>query len=287
MQLPPVNESESGSFYAGKCTELKNIIRQAANNPIIASSMIIRDMIEEGKFDLTRFKESFKLDGQYGIIEAQKDVATKWMLDSFKSKDFQQDNDKFRCLAWTNKQVNAINDLAYNYVYENPDTPFMPGQIVVLRNYSMENFHINQELQVGDINRRSVKYFPPQDLTQCYVENQKLIEAVDCWEVMLSDHENTEAAYYIRDQKTHSQNIARLREASRKDGSVWQLFFDYLDYYSDIRHPYAMTVHCSQGSTFENQFLLLDDILRNPNVKEMMQMLYVAVTRPSHSLVVM
>ncbi|MBL4860854.1 MAG: ATP-binding domain-containing protein [Acinetobacter sp.] len=89
------------------------------------------------------------------------------------------------------------------------------------------------------------------------------------------------------DTAAHNRNINSLYIAARARGGVWPLFFSYKDYYADLRHPYAMTVHCSQGSTFENQFLMLDDILKNPNTREMMQMLYVAVTRPSRCLVVM
>lgn len=289
-QLPPVGEVESGSFHAGKTTELKTVIRQAAENPIIAASMLLREMIDNEKFDLVRLKQLFHLDNHTGIVEAPYHVALKWMMDSFKSTDFEENNDKFRCVAWTNKTVNMINKMAYNHVYGNPDTPFMPDQTVVLRNNAMEQFYVNQELNVKSLNIETVPYRPDgrdATVTAAYAANQDLIDPVRCWAVRLTAEDDDEVAYYIDDNRTHERNISSLRDASKAHGSVWPLFFSYLDYYADLRHPYAMTVHCSQGSTFENQFLMIDDVMKNPNTREMMQMLYVAVTRPSNCLVVM
>lgn len=291
MQLPPVNEVESGSFNAGQCTELKTVIRQAAENPIIAASMSIREMIEADSFDLARLKHSFALNNQTGIVEAPYQVGLQWMMESFKSQDFTSDNDKFRCVAWTNRTVNMINKLAYNHVYDNPDTPFVMGQTVVLRNNAMEEFYVNQELVVDRLVTDIVPYRPDgrdAAVTAAYVANQNLIDPVECWAVSLLDEDgNEETAYHVADTITHERNLSALRDAAKAHGGVWPLFFSYLDYYADLRHPYAMTVHCSQGSTFENQFLMLDDVLKNPNTREMMQMLYVAVTRPSNCLVVM
>ena len=290
MQLPPVGEIESGSFNAGNTTELKTIIRQASENPIIAASMLLREMIDNGKFDIQRLKQTFDLNDQSGIVEAPYHVGLQWMMESFKSKDFENDNDKFRCVAWTNRTVNMINKMAYNHVYDNPDTPFVLEQTVVLRNNAMEQFYVNQELRVTGLNMEMVPYRPDgrdATVTAAYAANQDLIDSVGCWAVRVSAEDKEETAYYIADNNAHERNLSALLAAAKEHGSVWPLFFSYKDYYADLRHPYAMTVHCSQGSTFENQFLVIDDILKNPNTREMMQMLYVAVTRPSNCLVVM
>ncbi|MBL4763464.1 MAG: AAA family ATPase [Gammaproteobacteria bacterium] len=291
MQLPPVNEVESGAFHAGQNTELKTVIRQAAENPIISASMLIREMIDKEQFDLERLKQAFDMKDRSGIIEATYQVGLQWMMESFKSRDFEDDNDKFRCVAWTNRTVNMINKMAYNHVYDNPDTPFMHHQTVVLRNNAMEAFYVNQELVVTSLIQRDVVYRPDgrdATVTSAFVENPDLIQPVQCWDVGLIDEDgNEEMASCVDDIVTHKQNIEAIKSVAKKHGAVWPLFFSYIDYYADLRHPYAMTVHCSQGSTFENQFLMLDDILKNPNTREMMQMLYVAVTRPSNCLVVM
>jgi exodeoxyribonuclease V len=289
-QLPPVNEVESGAFHAGKCTELKTVIRQAAENPIIASSMLLREMIDNNQFDVERLRQCFDLQDSIGIIEAQYSTAIEWMKTSFKTKDFQENNDKFRCVAWTNKTVNMINKMVYNYVYDNPDTPFVKGQTVVLRNNSMENFYVNQEMIVDSMRVADAKYSPdPRDIAvvSAYAANRHLIDSFECWVIGLNSGELHEHAYCVKDKGTHNRNISNLKAAAKENGSVWPLFWSYLDYYADLRHPYAMTVHCSQGSTFENQFLILDDVLKNPNTREMMQMLYVAFTRPSKCLVIM
>ena len=64
-------------------------------------------------------------------------------------------------------------------------------------------------------------------------------------------------------------------------------YFDFVDAVAKVQSVYAMTVHCSQGSTFENVMVDVNDIKRNSKTKEMLQLMYVACTRPSKALVLL
>jgi exodeoxyribonuclease-5 len=48
---------------------------------------------------------------------------------------------------------------------------------------------------------------------------------------------------------------------------------------------YAITVHRSQGSTFNNIFVDMEDIMRNRNWLECLKLFYVAITRARYAVV--
>jgi ATP-dependent exoDNAse (exonuclease V) alpha subunit len=62
----------------------------------------------------------------------------------------------------------------------------------------------------------------------------------------------------------------------------WRLKFQYEEAYAHYQYNHAITVHKSQGSTFENSLVFISEIMRNPNDKERARMLYTAITRASH-----
>jgi hypothetical protein len=53
------------------------------------------------------------------------------------------------------------------------------------------------------------------------------------------------------------------------------------DFFHQIQYSFAITAHKSQGSTYDYAFIYSDDLSNNENKKECLQLLYVAVTRPS------
>ena len=57
-----------------------------------------------------------------------------------------------------------------------------------------------------------------------------------------------------------------------------------LNNYAHINYGYAITVHKSQGSTFENAFIDIRDIITNTNKLETAKMLYTSITRASNTI---
>jgi hypothetical protein len=66
----------------------------------------------------------------------------------------------------------------------------------------------------------------------------------------------------------------------------WAFYYEQLiDKFADITYGYSMTVHKSQGSTYERVFVDMEDIIkRNPKERESFQCLYTAVTRASKEI---
>ena len=63
----------------------------------------------------------------------------------------------------------------------------------------------------------------------------------------------------------------------------WAFYYsELIDKFADVTYGYAMTVHKSQGSTYERVFIDMKDIIhKNPKERESFQCLYTAITRAS------
>ena len=67
---------------------------------------------------------------------------------------------------------------------------------------------------------------------------------------------------------------------------MWNFYYyQFIDQFADIVYGYAITTHKSQGSTYENVYIEMNNIIdKNPNHKNSHQCLYTAVTRASRKL---
>ena len=68
--------------------------------------------------------------------------------------------------------------------------------------------------------------------------------------------------------------------------NAWVKYFNLLGKYADVKYNYALTVHKSQGSTFDNAIVINCDIKRVQDKKERNKLLYTAVTRAKNKLFV-
>ena len=65
---------------------------------------------------------------------------------------------------------------------------------------------------------------------------------------------------------------------------LWEFYYEnYIDSIADIDYGYCITVHKSQGSTYSNIFIDIQDIIKN-NKNDVNECVYTAITRASNSL---
>ena len=65
---------------------------------------------------------------------------------------------------------------------------------------------------------------------------------------------------------------------------IWEFFYlNYIDKFANIDYGYCITIHKSQGSTYENVFVDLKDIVSN-NSTDTKECVYTAITRASDTL---
>lgn len=297
-QLPPVGETLSQAFQVESKSVLDQIMRQAADNPIIALSIDIRAMINAGKVDWLRFVDADDGTSCTGIYRPGPDESMAWIEDAFTSPEFAEDNDRYRYLCWTNARVQFVNTHIRRLIYGDTPTPFVPGERILVRSSIQDEsgnltlINTNDEATVESIKLGEYSHnFDPHTAGQ--YKDGRTYDALDgwtatmpVWEVQLRNRAGILVDCRIPvDANDHKAHSDRLTAEAAKNRIRWHEFFSYQDKIAKLQSVYAMTVHCSQGSTFQNVFVDLNDCARNAKTVEMLQLLYVACTRPQRALV--
>ena len=285
-QLPPVGEAESQTFATKNQSHLTTIVRQAAGNPILAAANIIRSS-QGGPADMSWCVSSALKDKQGIFLPAE--PSHRWMKKAFTSQEFDADPDSFRYLAWTNSRVRQVNEMIRAWRYgTNIPTPFMPGESALFRSPVIVAdsivFANNQEARVAAIE--------PSTFTHEIEETDgvpKWTASIPSWRISLRDDEGAEKTVHMHaDEREFQRVIERIKDEAAESRLRWKHLHEFQQSLAQLQSVYCLTVHRSQGSTFQTAFLDLPDIRRREksNLLEAQQMLYVAVTRPSERLIV-
>jgi exodeoxyribonuclease-5 len=283
-QLPPVGEVASGTFATTRRSHLSTIVRQGADNPILAAAHAIRES-QGGPMDWS-WAKSAKAPPMGVYVPSDPDA---WMREAFTSPKFDADPDRARYLAWTNDRVAQVNAKVRRWRYgDEIPTPFMPGERALVRAPVILQdtilFNTNDEGRVIDIAPASFEF----DFASCDGVPGWTAE-VPSWRVTLrrEDDGAEHAVHMPADDRAYNRVLARITDEAGEASYRWKHLHEFKSSMARLQSIYAMTVHTSQGSTFANAFVDLPDIRRRAqsNVLETQQMLYVAATRPSHALV--
>ncbi len=91
-------------------------------------------------------------------------------------------------------------------------------------------------------------------------------------------HEDSHAEF-----ATFIENV-RKKAIAKGEGTSWTVYYEALRMFADVSYNYAITAHKAQGSTYENVFILEDDIDENRDLIERNRIKYTAYTRASKRL---
>jgi exodeoxyribonuclease-5 len=283
-QLPPVGEVASESFDTKRRSHLSTIVRQGADNPVLAATHTIRSS-QGGPMDWSWCVANKA--PPYGVFLPGASI-DRWMERAFTSDDFNSDPDRFRYLCWTNARVADVNRKIRRWRYgDSTPTPFMPGERAMLRAPIVRDdsilFNTNEELGIVEIEqgmfRRPIE--PRQGAPGWTAE-------IPSWRALIQ--RGTEAPVEVhmpRGDRAYNTAIARLSDEALDCRDRWGDLHGFKSAMARMQAIYALTVHNSQGSTFGNAFVDIHDIRRRAqsNPLETQQMLYVAATRPSRALI--
>lgn len=201
---------------------------------------------------------------------------------------------------YTSEQVKLIGILQIKYKFE------------------LLKFKINNNITT-ELNDKFRKYYKKinqliqsQILDVYEMRVQKIIDLMDENNIgvpeykILSIHPNSNKTHnniieqiekYIIDLKTSCyklinqtklDNIKKCDLQSEVEKKINKLYKEYqtniIECFAELNYGYCITVHKSQGSTFKNVFIDMNDILANNNINETSKCLYTAITRSSKTL---
>lgn len=298
-QINPVGEEDSPVFLGTKdfemgevifkpfpTVELTEIIRQGDSNPIIDLSRNLEAI--KDKTDNLKILSKEGYQGYLHTEDYEKIIRTLSHING---------SDKIKYLAWTNKEVDKINSDVRRSIYSNP-AKVEVGETLVFNSPLREDYFTDQEIYVDRVLvRKSFFEFKSQDNSgvgadiyekvelEYYSINYKVsteFTEKDSWkpakevETKIKDdimviHENSEVEF---------KKVSEYIKKKAKTGQIpWVDYYNFIEQFADLKYNHAITVHKSQGSTFNEVIINVKDINFNRDVKERTRLLYTAITR--------
>lgn len=310
-QLPPIAQESSKVFHHDTIyqSELTTLVRQTENNPLIASYNTLRDNIANEAFDLN-FTTNINSQGEGIMAFDSKEKFREKLIAMFLSEDYNKDNINYvKLIAWRNKTVNQANKIIRDIVFGETKKIILRGDILTgyktVTGTRTVPFFINNciDYRVSAVSRRQKNTYGIYGYTVKILEKARFLKGFTEKKIFVVDHANEENLHNYAE--LHDELVSKAKDDKKK----WREYYNFrrdnllmvniVSYRSgvmrekskqitkELDYGYAVTCHKVQGSTYDHVFVLATDILLNKNYKEKNQMLYVALTRPKYSAVIL
>lgn len=310
-QIPPVGRpdcipfrEELASTYRIKTLELRTVMRQKEGNAIIDSSVLIRSDLGSPKnlvdpvTDLNKEGEGIEFLN-LNDPETRKGFSKK-LEEYFKTDKFKKDSEYSKIIAWRNKTVSAMNDLIRGVIYgeESRKSKILVGEKLIANNPVIQDGYVvlntNDEFSVEEY---TVKSESPRFMLSSNPDDEPVeitLKFYDAKVVYLDDNdEEVRLGIEILHEDSEIEfkkfaNVLKLKAIEKKGADKsWLHYYNFLRRYADVSFAYSITVHKSQGSTYNTAFVLEDDINMNLDVVERNRIKYTAYTRASKKVYVL
>lgn len=279
-QLRPVGERGlSKTFEAGPKTSLTEVLRH--DGAVLNLATRVRSMNYVPQ--VIPGSGGGSVVEVYDTMEDLEDVWLKSVLEA-ESRDAIRDT---MMVCWENKNRRMYNNMARTFIHGELAPRFMNGDVVVTLTAIERDgrlIHMNNEdLQIRDA--QLVDEYQPVPVLgdEATFSAWKLTTTVGSILYVLDD---SDALRHRKMVKTLGVNIKAAGEAAKKTNSTsalrevkdaWSsLYFPLKEAFVEVDFRYALTVHKSQGSTYNKVFVCNDYMKSRDEAK---QLLYVAVTR--------
>lgn len=302
-QIPPVGKpdcipfrDELSEMYGVKTIDLKTIMRQKEDNPIIEKSVRIRTDLENPYVQTgTQTMVNDNEEGVEFLNLNSSDIRSTFpeiLSKYFNSDEFKDDPEYAKIIAWRNKTVEKMNYVVRKVIYgeENVGEKILIGEKLIANNPIIEMnqilFNTNDEFTVDkfDIKKWTTSIEGEKYEIKFYETGVSFINDDDKRVVYYIDilHEDSESLFNVLASK-----LKKIAIEKRGKEKTWIKYYDFLRRFADVSYAYAITAHKSQGSTYTTAFVLEDDIDVNQNVVERNRIKYTAYTRSSKKLYVL
>ena len=308
-QLEPVNQGDvSVAFKNPNIVELDKVERQKDSNPLLVMLDYMRSIFADGS---SNFVHQSKLnENGDGVLFADNtkdgiDILNV-MVNMFSSDRFKTDLNYVKALAWTNGAVTNINNairkrMGYTDELNVGEVVSMYQNVQIFKELYLYNSmdyriikseNINKKIDFLDIeldgkNVSLLDEYYNIEYGDIFIVTDKSKEA----KIAKAIASKLEEIYSFRNVETDFEVEDRFAEFWSKLNSSFLTTFPITHNGRTIKnkaidYSYAITVHKSQGSTYNNVFVSEADINNNSNTRNRNQLKYVALSRASETAVV-
>lgn len=314
-QLHPVEEDKSIAFNRCiKINRLTEIVRQAQGNPISDLLAMLRKDITNKTYNFIKFvSRNIGLaelnEKEEGFLICGRQEFKDLISSHFSDESYTKNIDKYRIVAYTNPCVAQWNNFVRNTIIKDCDRGIINKHDLIMSyttivNEYLETVIINsEEYIIKDI----VNYTDSRYKFKGFLVKFQLVHGgIITKPLFIIDHKDT-----FTIQMYYKIVNTLITEAKKATGHTrigkWKQYYEFKKKYllaaniidkngniictRDIDYGFAITAHKAQGSTYENVFVDLNDMIYNKNnivytdQDDMLRRLYVACSRAHKNLI--
>ena len=299
-QLPPVGEANSSIFSIKEmnCSHLSEVVRH--QGPVLKLASCIRDgsipCVSPPCLPLYQTSHGLfaSLDKRNWLCKAKS---------ALKASYENNNPDEARILCYTNKVLELLVPHARRAIYGEmaDELPVLPGEVLIARKAVMgaasvgiDDFCEEPDMLISSNREMTVVDITPED---CDLASLGLLQEIELSsfsiKTLIAQVRCEEREFSIRllpqvgsESRRNLDSLLKklsciAKEASKTERKkYWRTFFLLRDAFASVGPASVLTVHRSQGSTFENVFIASDVFWPN-DLTLRRQLVYVAVTRAS------
>lgn len=312
-QLPPVNEKQSSAFKGVKVCRLTENVRQGEDNPISYLLDLLRYDIKHNTYCFIEYisknKFKFNSDNTKGYTVCNVNQFTDYVFTNYNNQEYTENISLLKTVAYTNERVSFWNKLIRNVIIKDADkniitkNDLITSYINIVNDFNGIILKNSEEYIIKDI----VNYNHPKYGLKGYMIIFKAIYGgADTTPLFVLDSSNR--INLIKYIQLYDELVNNAKNASNNQRSrLWKEFFKFkedclvivdvkntitneLKLKRTIDYGFAISVHKSQGSTFENVFVDINNIVfdkngnTRSNAEEINKCLYVACSRAKNKL---
>lgn len=298
-QLPPVNEINSKIFtYETKFQTI--ILKQIVRNTFIEVNDLwtsIRNWVEHN-IALSKIKK-----GEHVFVFK----STLKKIDSDWFKIFLNEINAGKSsiiLTWTNKQTDLYNFVIRKKIFKTKEQ-YIINDLLILNNFYKDEekkLYTSEQVKVIAVEIVYKKFdFIIENLPEYIVKileniKNKTKMVYNIWKLKVKKIENNKiyeicvihesSKKILEEDKSISYKmiieVIKTKKMFRDGKILWKCWNDtFIDNFAEVNYGFSITTHKSQGSTFGDVFVDVNDILTNSNENDAKRCLYTAITRAS------
>jgi len=266
FQLKPVDDDTVSEHISNDHDYmLTEIVRQAEDNPIIATASRIKKHIKDKDYPPLH-----TLFDDLTVVKNRRELVDRYLSDT----------DDRILGTYTNIKVQNYNDYFRSVIMCNPDASVVPGEMFVFHDTLFAGndlIHLNADIS---------------EVVSCTKEKHAR-HNIYYWNVRDTDNESyrvIDAGSKEKFDETLEKMIkkAKAEKDTARRRVLWKSYYSTKDVYANVRYNYASTLHRLQGSTVDNVYLDLSD-LSNPNnpyydKDTIFRLIYVGITRARNNV---
>lgn len=269
-QLPPIGEASSLVRTIPRGNYLTQVMRY--DNQILTLATELRSRLGHPAPSISL--KSSNADGE-GVWVIPKAEFMGRILEAAESGQFSKVNGT-KALAWRNVTVDELNRAIRQRIFPLVTDLWCPDDRIIITEPAkdLDGNIVASTDDEGKIDSVAISRHP-------------VFSQYNIWSLSVTTDDNKKIMLNVIHESSVTQfttDLNSLTLRARSERRLWKEFWRLKEAFHSVRHAYAITVHRSQGSTYNSVFVDYRDILLNRSRVEAFQCLYVACTRPKKQL---